>query len=98
MTTHESEPSYEMKRVLWACQYYWASEPLTPEKRLVCYTWVLKPFRSRFGTAFHQSRLEHLARLGFLQKLDTSRGGKRRYYRISNPNHLSDLLAKWALN
>ena len=97
MTTEELETNLELQRVLWACYKYWITEVLPVEQRVVCYTWVLKAYRARFGGAFPRSGLERLARLGLLEKAESARGGKRRYYRISNPDQLSGLLAKWGL-
>jgi len=98
VTTQELETNPGLQRVLWACYKYWIAETLPLEQRMVCYTWVLKAYRARFGGAFPKSRLEHLARLGLLEKAESARGGKRRYYRIRNPDQLSGLLAKWGLN
>ncbi len=92
----EGDP--ELQRVLWACYSYWQREPLPPENRSICYSWVVGPFTARFGAGFHQSRLERLARLGFLEKDDTSRGGARRYYKLSDPARVVALLKAWGLN
>jgi len=53
---------------------------------------------TRFGTAFHKSVLEKLARFGWLEKAYTVRGGKRRYYQISDPERLGESIKKWNLN
>jgi len=45
-----------------------------------------------FGGSFHQARLVELERLGFLAKDDTSRGGDRRYYRLTDPVRLVEIL------
>lgn len=97
MTTEVIE-DLELRRILSACYGYWEKEQLPAEKRALCYTWVHNVFKARFGGGFHQSRLEHLARLGFLEKDDTSRGGSRRYYRIVDPDRLATLLRDWSLN
>ena len=88
----------ELQRVLWACLAYWNTEPNPLDERVVCYPWVARRYKDRFGGTFHQSRLQHLAQLGLLTKDDTSRGGNRRYYRISKPERLGELLKKWNLN
>lgn len=89
MTTLDPEAALEQQRIIWACYQYWATEPTKPEDRVVCYSWVLRLYRTKFGRSFHQSKLEHLARLGILEKADTSRGGTRRYYRITDPAFLT---------
>jgi len=87
----------ELQRVLWACLTYSNTEQIPIDERAVCYSWVARRYEDRFGGTFHPSRLQHLARLGLLTKDDTSRGGNRRYYRISNPERLGELLKKWNL-
>lgn len=98
MTINEALIDLESQRVLWACLTRWSTEPNPFHERAVCYSWVARCYKNRFGGTFHQSRLQHLARLGLLTKDDTSRGGDRRYYRISNPERLGELLKKWNLN
>ena len=98
MTINEALIDPESQRVLWACLTYWSTEPNPFDERAVCYSWVARCYKDRFGGTFHQSRLQHLARLGLLTKDETSRGGNRRYYRISNPERLGELLKKWDLN
>lgn len=82
----------ELQRVLWACYEYWRNEPLPVEDRELCYSWVVGPYKKRFGTQFHQSKLGMLARLGWLNQADTSRGGGRRYYTIPTPERVKELL------
>jgi hypothetical protein len=82
----------ELKRVLWACLIYWETEPAPFHERTVCYSWVARCYKNRFGVSFHQSKLEQLARLGLLTKEDTSRCGNRRYYRINEPTQLLEFL------
>ena len=88
----------ELQRVLWACLAYWNTEPNPLDERVVCYPWVARRYKDRFGGTFHQSRLQHLARLGFLAKDDTSRGGNRRYYRINGTAQLAEFLKGCNLN
>ncbi|SRR6266566_3444301 len=98
MMLQEIEGNPEQQQVLWACLAYWSTEPSPIEKRMVCYSWVLDCYRARFGTAFHKSVLEKLARFGWLEKAYTVRGGKRRYYQISDPERLGESIKKWNLN
>ena len=96
MSVNEIENDLELQRVLWACYEYWKNEPLPVSKRAICYSWIVKRYEKRFGTRFHQSRLRRLAELGFLvPEDDPSRGGHRRYYKISDPNRVYELLRKW---
>src|SRR5260370_35614946 len=98
MNTYEGLTDLNLQRVLWACLAYWNTEPNPPDKRAVCYSWVARWYKDRFGGTFHQSRLEQLARMGLLTKADTSRGWNRRYYQISDPQRLGQSLKKWNLN
>jgi len=82
----------ESRQILWACLKYWETELLAPEERSVCYSWVERLYRDRFGRTFHQSKLEQLAELGLLEKADTSRGGNRRYYRIPDPSRIRSIV------
>jgi hypothetical protein len=92
----ESEP--ELQRVLWACYKYWQDEsPKHIDDKVICYSWILDIFEKRFGSRFHQSRLQTLANFGFLQKDTTSRHGGRRYYKVIAPEQVYDLLLKWNL-
>jgi hypothetical protein len=98
MIANEGLIDSEIQRVLWACLTYWNAEPNPVDQRAVCYSWVVRCFEDRFGGTFHQSRLQHLARLGLLTKDDTSRGGNRRYYRINDPAQLAEFLKGCNLN
>lgn len=82
----------ELQRILLACLDYWNAETNTPDQRSICYKWVARRYTTMFGGSFHQSRLAELERLGFLAKDgDTSRGGNRRYYRLTHPASLVKL-------
>ncbi len=91
------ENNPELQRVLWACYKYWQGETEPPHERTICYDWVAKPYKERFGGTFHQSRLRYLTELGFLKGDDTARGGHRRYYKIIDPKQVEDLLMKCGL-
>jgi hypothetical protein len=97
MKADEIETDSELQRVLWACYKYWQDESLPAHERAICYSWIIEPYSERFGAKFHPSRLRHLTNLGFLKEDDTSRGGRRRYYRIANPDRVDELLRKWSL-
>lgn len=98
MGANEIEDDLQLKRILWACYRYWHGESLPLHERSICYNWVVGIYEDRFGTKFHQSRLQRLRKLKFLKQDDTSRRGHRRYYKIVDPNQLRDLLRKWNLN
>ena len=98
MTVNEALVAPELQRVLWACLTYWNTEHAPFDERAICYSWVARCYKNRFGGTFHQSKLQHLARLGLLTKDDTSRGGNRRYYRINEPAQLSEFLKGCNLN
>ncbi len=87
----------ELRRVLWACYEYWRGESMPEEERSICYSWVIEPFRQRFGGSFHPSKLRQLARLGFLEPEEASRGGKRRYYRLTDPKQIEEALRRFGL-
>jgi hypothetical protein len=87
----------ELQRVLWACLECWLIEPVAPEQREVCHSWVSGPYERRFGGTFHQSRLRRLAELGFLRQGDTARSGNRRYYAIVSPEQVAELLTALGL-
>jgi hypothetical protein len=81
----------EVRRILWACYDYWKQIELPESERAVCYSWVIDRYRAKFGGAFHQTALGELAKLGHLAKDNSSRGGNRRYYRLTNPAAVAEL-------
>ena|SRR6266851_1674019 len=96
MRISELEDNPELHHVLIACYEYWRSEPVPPEQRIICYSWVIGPYREMFGTEFHPAKLYQLTKLGFLNQEHTARGGGRRYYKIANPEIAQSLIEKWA--
>lgn len=73
-----------LRDVLCACYAYTQTESHLPhDKRVVCFSWVKRLYHSEFGRPIHNGDLRQLAKLGFLEKDDTSRQGKRRYYRLT---------------
>lgn len=97
--TDEVDNDLELQQVLWACYQYWqGEEALPPQERVICYKCVLGPYEDRFGTKFHQSKLLLLTRFGFLRPDYNSRGEDGRYYKITDPNRVNDLLRKWDLS
>lgn len=97
MSANAIETGRELQQVLWACYQYWAAEITPPHERTVCYSWVIRPYEKKFGTRFHQSRLQCLAEIGFLKQEDTSRSGNRRYYTVACPYQVNELLKKWGM-
>jgi len=95
MNVAEIERNPELQRVLLACYEYWQTEPLPPEQRSVCFSWVSGTHRRMFGEEFHPAKLYQLTKLGFLKQDDTSRGGHRRYYKIVDPSLVELLASKW---
>jgi len=85
--TNELDP--ELKRIFLACLDYGKTQD-APQP-VICYSWVARRHEAMFGGTFHPSRLRQLERLGVLAKDgDTSRGGRRRYYRIIAPNRADE--------
>jgi hypothetical protein len=97
MTLQQHELDVELKRILWAVFSYWNNESQQKYDRSICYSWVVTKYESRFKTKFHQSKLGQLEKNGYLQKLETARGGSRRYYTIPDPDRISELLKEWKL-
>lgn len=98
VTTNQILSDPKFQRILWACLAYWGTEPNPLNEHAVCYSWVARCYKNRFGGTFHQSKLQLLARLGVLTKDDTSRGGNRRYYRINDAEQLAEFLKGYNLN
>jgi hypothetical protein len=97
MIYNEIEKDSELQGVLWACYHYCSTAPPSGQRWEICYSWVLRQYKNRFGRQFHQSRLRRLSKLGFLSAQDTSRGGRRRYYNLVDPDRIAILLKKWNL-
>jgi hypothetical protein len=57
-----------------------------------CGEWIRNQCE-RQGIAFHQGWLRRLANLDLLERLDSSRGGSRRYYRIKDAALIREVLA-----
>ncbi len=49
MTINEALIDPELQRVLWACLTYWNTEPNPLDGRAVCYSWVARCYKDRFG-------------------------------------------------
>jgi DNA-binding transcriptional ArsR family regulator len=74
-----------LRNALWACYTYTFSEHHLPaDQRIVCFSWVQRIYQREFGHALHNTHLRQLATLGLLEKVDTSRQGNRRYYRLTS--------------
>jgi hypothetical protein len=85
MNTSSVSLPNEQRQVLEACRECSESNPsVAPAERLICYRWVLPIYQQRFGTAFHQSQLHNLAKLGYLKPSHSVRGGGRRYYTLAD--------------
>jgi hypothetical protein len=82
----------ELKDILLVIDDYLKKGDLPHDKRLICYSWIIKQYEASFGTRFHQSRLKDLVALGVLKPEDTSRSGNRRYYTLANPAQIATLL------
>ncbi len=39
----------ELQRVLWACYQCWASSPVPPDQRMICYEWISGAYRDKFA-------------------------------------------------
>src|SRR5262252_1193888 len=87
----------QLQQIALAYLDYWNAEPCSPDQRSICYKWVARRYASMFGGSFHQSRLAHLQRLGFLAK-DGEPSRHRLYYRIINPAALAELLKSYNSN
>jgi hypothetical protein len=87
----------ELRQVLWACHRCYATAPPNGSRE-ICYRWIIDDYQRRFGVGFHQSRLQHLADLGYLHAGDLVRGGGRRYYALVDPPGVAALLGQWGLD
>lgn len=96
MTTADVEGEPELQQVLSACYEVWKSENAPSDQRLLCYAWVLPHYEDRFGKGFHPSRLAQLGTAGLLEKYVSTRTGRRRYYKLPDPDHVGSLLSKWS--
>lgn len=96
MATHSLDDTDQ--HILWACYACLGNRAAQFDEALVCYSWARERYMARFDGLFHQSRLDRLAKLGFLEKDISTRGGKRRYYKIVDPDRVQSLLQGWSLN
>ena len=92
MNDKQSKIDLKLKKVLWACNKYWYSLNIAQSEKLICYSWIKNTYQKKFNESFHHSALRKLTQLGFLKKVDTSRGGRRCYYKIINPQKPSSIL------
>ena len=97
MPYKEIEMDPELQRVLWSCYHYCSLAPSTNQQWSICYEWALHQFEAKFHSRFKQSLLGRLAKMGLLRPEETSRGGRRRYYGIVDPNKVAELLREWHL-
>ncbi|MGD0173351.1 MAG: hypothetical protein ABSC61_02785 [Anaerolineales bacterium] len=97
MSIEEIVNEKELKKVLWACYNYWNNESDPVDKRVICYTWVIKEYKNRFDKEFNESKLTKLADYGILSVVDKPRGGNRVYYKFNNPTEVKEKLLIWGL-
>lgn len=83
MTTRLALANLEAQQAYSVCLDYSDSEQLPLADRAVCFKWINRAYKDKFGAALPRARFEELVRLGLLTRLDTSRGGHRRYYRVN---------------
>ena len=74
----------ELKNILYICLNYSKKQTTDNTEADFCFHWLKDTYIAKFGNTFHQSKLRLLARMGYLVPLDTSRKGKRKYYRIAD--------------
>lgn len=74
-------------RLLEVCSRYPRGEDGT-----FCGEWIMDAC-ARQGVPFHQGWLTKLANVGLLVKVDSSRRGHRRYYRVKDAELVMDVLA-----
>ena len=87
-----------LQRLALACYDYWRAEALPVAERVICFKWVERVHRAKYESTFAPQQLARLARLGVLTPDDTSRGGSRRYYKLTDPDGLATLLGRSASN
>ena len=97
MSIQEIVNEKELKRVLWACYNYWDNESKPIDKRVICYTWVLKEFKNRYDKVFDESEIIKLANHGILVEVDKSRDKNQIYYKLNNPAEVKEKLLIWGL-
>ena len=77
--------SLALETAILACYAYWSTERSVPDdERVVCCSWADRIHRAEHGRPLHNGQLRRLARLGLLAQADSSRGGRRRYYRFTD--------------
>ena len=89
-TNTELDP--ELRQVLQIAYKFLNNNKSSESDGSFCYTWIVDQYHHEFGTKFHQSKLAQLERKGLLKKLDTARGGKRRYYTFVDPKNIAALM------
>jgi hypothetical protein len=97
MTVHDPENDLELAQIIATCYSQWRTAGGTADT-LICYSWLLDAYHDRFACGFHQSKLANLARLGFLRRVDATRGGHRCYYRLADQVRVEAVLDHWGLN
>ena len=97
MNKEEVGKSPELQQVLWVCYECWKNETLAPNDRVLCFSWLIDPYRKKFGTRFKPTDLYWLTKYGFLIQGETGKGGNRRYYKLADPDKTFELLQAWAL-
>ena len=80
-----------LRRVLHISIECWNQQvPRLPaEEREICYEWVRDRYRARFGVALTRPQFESLFRAGLIEKGESSRAGKRRYYRLRDVTEIN---------
>jgi hypothetical protein len=86
MTMTQFPEKLEHRQALCSCVEFWKTSDTPIEQRAFCFEWIERLHFERFGERLHQAHLRALEQRGWLTKLDSSRGGSRRYYRLTNPD------------